>query len=168
MSPRFFINLLILLCFFTAVGAEYASADTKKWTNQWSKRHQSYVKGTKYQPYLEEQRHVQIPQWDHKEWYAEDWFAQKDSDSLIRGFYEADILWDQTTQKPKKDEEGYPILVVGPNFYRLSGYDKRRVSYVVDRAHNITDSKKDGFFMLHDWQTKMPIGVFDKNGLRLH
>ncbi len=163
-------NLLILILVLCFSGATDALADTKKWHNFWSKKHVMHGEIKGYQPYLEKNQHEQVPQWDHKEWYAEDWIAQAENggDELIQGFYDGDILRDQTSRKFGQDLEIYPILVVGPNFYRLSGYDKRRVTFIVDQVHGITKSKPDGFFMLHDWHTKLPIGVFDKNGLRLN
>lgn len=114
-------------------------------------------------PYLENPAHVQVPQWAHENWYAEDWTSQKSGLELVKGFYDADILRNQT-----KAISGVPILVVGPNFYRLSGYDKRRVSHIVDVTYGITSAKPDGAFLLRDWHTRKPIGVFDQNGLRLH
>lgn len=141
-----------------------AFADTKSfgWWG-WSKKHDYYVEGTKYNPYLENSRHLQIPQWEHKDWYAEDWLAQKDGMELVRGFYAADILKDQV-----EGHADLPVLVVGPNFYRLSGFDKRRVIHIVDMVYGITREKKNGSFVLMDWDTKTSIGMFDQNGLRLH
>ena len=163
------LNLLILLLFFCFSAGGQALADAKEWHNFWGKRHEKHGEVKAYQPYLEKNQHEQIPQWDHKEWYAEDWLAQvEDGDELMQHFYDGDILWDQTVRKKGRKLDIYPILIVGPNFYRLSGYDKRRVAHVVDQVHGITKSKPDGFFALHDWHTKLPIGVFDKDGLRFN
>lgn len=157
-------NLLILLCFVVSLGVSLpAGAEPKKSWWGWSKNHKRNVENNRYNPYLEDARHVQIPQWSHKDWYAEDWLSQKDGMELVQGFYSADILNDQIT-----NENGQPILVVGPNFYRLGGYDKRRVAHIVDVTYGVTKSKEDGSFMLMDWNSSHYIGVFDKNGLRLH
>lgn len=157
-------NILILLSFLSILSsAQQANAEVKRSWWGWSKGHNHYREIKKYHPYLENSRHVQIPQWAHENWYAEDWTSQKDGMTLIQGFYAADILRDQTT--------GYndqPVLVVGPNFYRLSGYDKRRVAHIVDVVYGITEAKLNGSFLLADWDSNRPIGVFDQNGLRLH
>lgn len=116
-----------------------------------------------FQPYLEDARELQIPQWEHEDWYVEDWTSQKDGMTLIKGFYAADILRGQTVGHAE-----LPVLVVGPNFYRLSGLDKRRVVHTVDATYGMTDKNDRAAFMLTDWNTKMPIGIFDKHGLRLH
>lgn len=157
-------NILILLSFLTIfITPITAQAEVKAFLGGWGMNHNHYRESQKYHPYLENSRHVQIPQWEHKDWYAEDWLAQKDGMELVRGFYAADILRDQKT-----GHADLPVLIVGPNFYRLSGYDKRRVAHIVDVVYGITESKKNGTFMLRDWYTKRPVGVFDKNGLRLH
>ena len=154
--------LLSFLLFFMVTDKASAESKTSWWG--WGKKHEQYRQMNGYHPYLENSRHVQIPQWAHKDWYAEDWTSQKDGMTLVRGFYAADILRDQITAK----KSALPILVVGPNFYRLSGYDKRRVAHIVDVTYGITDSRKNGAFLLQDWNTRAQIGVFDENGLRLH
>ncbi len=117
----------------------------------------------KFYPYLETPRHLQIPQWEDKNWYAEDWLSQKSGMDLVKGFYKADILRDQIAGKAEA-----PVLIVGPNFYRLSGYDKRRVATIIDKVYGITAQKVNGSFYLQDWRTKDKIGVYDQDGLRLH
>ena len=117
----------------------------------------------KAQTPLEYGRHVQIPQWAHEDWYAEDWTSQKKGMDLVQGFYDADIFRDQT-----KTDSGLPVLVVGPNFYHLSGYDKRRVVHVLDVVYGLTEQKTNGSFLLQDWHSGSMIGSFDRNGLTLH
>ncbi len=113
--------------------------------------------------YLESARHIQIPQWADQEWYVEDWTSQTDGATLIKDFYSADILRAQ-----KVGQAELPVLVVGPNFYRLSGFDKRRIATTVDAVYGITKRPTNASFILEDWYTKKPIGVFDEQGLRLH
>lgn len=160
-----FAKILILLSFLlTFADSQLAHAETKWSWWGWSSQHNHYREMKEHHPYLENSRHVQVSQWAHKDWYAEDWTSQKDGMSLIKGFYTADILRDQITT-------GYsdmPVLIVGPNFYRLSGYDKRRVVHIVDVVYGITEAQHNGSFLLTDWNTRRPIGVFDQNGLRLH
>ena len=115
-----------------------------------------------FKPYLGDTRHLQIPQWESEEWYVEDWTAQKPAMNIINGFYKADILRDQI-----KDADNVPVLVVGPNFYHLSGLDKRRVITLVDKAYTLTGPDKQGGFFLQDWYTHKIIGAFDQEGLRL-
>ncbi len=115
-----------------------------------------------YQPHLENARHIQLPQWERKSWYVENWLAQRDAMDLIEGFYKADIFRDQYEEKLQ-----LPVLIVGPSFYRLSGYDKRRVTTMLDNVYGVTQST-DGAYILKDWFTRATIGVFDQEGLRLH
>lgn len=158
------INLLILIIFMGVFGVPHqVSADTKGSLWGWSRGHNRDVEMKKYNPYLENSRHVQIPQWEHKDWYAEDWLSQRDGMEMVQGFYSADILRDQMVGHAE-----LPVLVVGPNFYRLSGYDKRRVTHIVDIVYGITRDKVNGSFILQDWHTHRPIGICDQNGLRLH
>jgi hypothetical protein len=159
-------NILILLSFMafgTVSSPAHAEKKSSFWGWSWTKRYHDYREQKYFNPLLENSRHVQVPQWEHKDWYAEDWLAQEEGIDLVRGFYAANIFQDQFTK-----ENEVPTLVVGPNFYRLSGYDKRRVTHIVDIVYGITASKEDGSFILQDWHTKMPIGNFDRNGLRLY
>lgn len=140
-------NTLTLLCFLMALPTLSACLYPEKET---------------FKPYIEDSRDVQIPQWAHKDWYAEDWLSQHDGLRLVKGFYEGDILRDQYV-----DNKELPVLVVGPNFYHLSGYDKRRVVFTVDRVYGITESNLRGAFLLQDWKTKEFIGTYNRNGLRM-
>ncbi len=161
--------LIFLVCFLSVIKADSASAEPKSWklfppSFGWSKNHENYRSFKQYNPYLEDARHLQIPQWKDENWYVEDWASQKDAMTLIKGWYSADIIRDQ-----KVGHANLPVLVVGPNFYRLSGFDKRRVVTTINVAYGIVSDQNDGkAFMLTDWYTKKPIGVFDNQGLRLH
>ena len=141
-------NILFFLCFiaFGLSACDYRVSEPKK-----------------FQPYLENSRHLQIPQWEHEDWYVEDWASQKPAMEIIQGFYEADILKDQI-----HGSDEFPVLIVGPNFYHLSGYDKRRVVTLVDSVYGISGNAKKGSFFLRDWYTHQTIGVFDQEGLHLH
>jgi len=116
-----------------------------------------------FRPYVENLRHEQIPQWENENWYVEDWTSQRDPMVLMNGFYKANIIMDQT-----KGHSHLPVLVVGPNFYHLSGLDKRRVMQTVDTVYGITDQKEYGSFLIKDWHTNRYVGAFDQNGLRLY
>lgn len=116
-----------------------------------------------FRPYLNNLRHEQVPQWEYENWYVEDWTSQRDGISLVKGFYKANIIMDQ-----KSGHNELPILVVGPNFYHLSGLDKRRVVQTIDTVYGITDQKENGSFLLKDWYSNRYIGAFDQHGLRLY
>lgn len=166
---KYLTNTLFLIAFIIVLfPVQGAMAETKGFKLfppdfNWSKNHRNYREYKEYNPYLENARHLQIPQWSNEDWYAEDWTSQKDGMTLIKGWYSADILRDQKIGHAK-----LPVLVVGPNFYHLSGLDKRRVVTVIDTTYGMTERSENGSFILTDWFTKMPIGTFDKTGLRLH
>ncbi len=116
----------------------------------------------KYNPYLENGKETQNQQWADQDWYVQDWVAQSANDkALVDGFFRSDILRDQTS------EGGVPVLVVGSNFYRLGGFDKRRVITTVDAVYGITEGGKERTIVLRDWKTRHQIGVFTKDGLQL-
>ena len=166
---KYLFNTLILCSFLVSSGVfHHAQAETKGVKLfppglNWSKNHRVYREYKEYHPHLENSRHSQIPQWESEDWYVEDWTSQVDGMTLIQGFYAADILRDQTVGHAE-----LPVLVVGPNFYHLSGLDKRRVVTTVDATYGMTARSHNASFLLTDWHTKMPIGDFDHNGLRLH
>lgn len=117
-----------------------------------------------FEPYLEDVRALQIPQWEHENWYIEDWTSQKSPDQIVRDLYKADIFKDQMTGK-----DGERILIVGPNFYHLSGLDKRKVVTLLDYTYQPSADVMNSSFFLKDWKTKQFIGVYDRSeGLRLH
>lgn len=160
----------------------FSQAESKKF-GRWSKEQSYYNQMSNFSPYLEDSRHVQIPQWQHKDWYLEDWFTQEKGIDMVKSFYEADIFRDQfqTKQKPPTDfwslerYKPYPkinnhvkTLVVGPGFYHLSGFDKRRVVAVLDATYGVTKNNKNAAFVLEDWHSKRLIGVYNQNGLELH
>lgn len=156
-------KILLLSFIFTVSFVHIAQAEQPRY---WKKQSFDFGKrqhSVPFDPYLENSRHSQIPQWEDENWYVEDWLSQEDGMSLIKGFYDADILRDQKVGHAKM-----PILVVGPNFYHLSGFDKRRVTQTIDTIYGISKSKPNGSFFLEDWYTKAYIGTFDENGLRLY
>lgn len=145
---KILLKLLILFSFMSVSSAVYAH---------------SRENTEKFHPYLEDSRHLQIPQWQDENWYLEDWTSQKSADTILRDLYRADIFEGQII-----DSEKRPVLVVGKNFYHLSGFDKRRVTTLVDSLYNVTAQGTENSFFLQDWRTKKYIGVFDSEGLRLH
>lgn len=115
-----------------------------------------------FRPYMEPPKLTHNSQWDYDDWKSSDWLQQKDSKMhLINGFYNADILRNQYM------DDDMPVLEIGPNFYNLGGHDKRRITQMVDETFNITGDNLFGSFMLYDWQSKDPIGVYTQYGLQL-
>lgn len=156
------IILLVLLFSFAPFTNPAMSMDRPSWqVLDIFTKHRSPYKS--FKPYLENTAHLQIPQWEDENWYVEDWTSQKDGLELIKGFYDADIIRDQMVAKNM-----VPVLVVGANFYHLSGLDKRRVLQTVDTVYGITSEKPNGSFLIKDWFTKEYIGAFDENGMRLN
>lgn len=158
-------NILFLLSFFVItlpVGAHAKSKDNWMPFQFWPSGHEAWTEYTRFQPYLENSKHPHNTQWAGYGWYAEDWMSQSRSNlDLVNGFYTADILRDQ------KMDDGVPVLVVGPNFYRLSGLDKRRIVTTVDTVYGVTKNGGHKTIQLRDWYTKMPIGIYTEYGLQL-
>lgn len=155
-----FRNLLILLAFLTL--AAPAQADPKPWMFGWAANHDEWTHAKKFNPHLENGKHPHITQWADEDWYAQDWISQRNGDGmkLIRDFYTTEIIHDQD------EEGGVPVLVVGPSFYRLSGFDKRRVVQTVDAVYGITRKNPNAVMLVRDWHTERAIGVYNEYGLQ--
>lgn len=137
-----------------------AKAEPKPWYWSWWPSH---WENQDFKPYLEDSKPVQNLQWDDKKWEPADWAAQSPNGNadVIEGFYKAHILHKQYVR------DHIAVLEVGPSFYQLSGYDKRRVMRVVDDVYQITTSHENGMFTLADWKTHKPIGLYTARGLQL-
>lgn len=156
LRPVFAFTLL----FAMMAGISVAKAEPKPLGLFWWPSHWETLT---FKPYLEKPTQPQNTQWDEKTWVPADWTAQRagGADELIQGFYTAGILNRQYV------DNSVPVLEVGPNFYALSGYDKRRIARVVDDRYQITSARQNGMFTLSDWRTKKPIGLYSANGLQL-
>jgi hypothetical protein len=101
-------------------------------------------------------------QLNRQNWSPDKWVSWNKGDGLglIQKWYTADILRDQMI------DDGVPVLVVGPNFYHLSGYDKRRVIETIDHVYAVTSAMPKMFY-LQDWGTKKHIGYYSPKGLVL-
>lgn len=156
---RFYIALAALGLVFCL--SHPAKADPKPWVWSWGMGH---FKNQTFQPYINDPRHPYNFQWDSQNWKPQDWVEttkNKEAMKLIRDFYFADILRDQ-------DEKlGVPRLTVGPAFYQLGGQDKRRVLATVDSVYGVTTAHENGLFMVYDWYTHKPIGIYTRDGLQL-
>jgi len=147
--------LMIAISMGCAISAP-AQAAPKCWLFGWSHKHWVHQD---FQPYLEGARGPQVARPDG--WTASDWLAQRDADPLVRGFYKADILREQTR------EGGTPVLVVGPNFYNLGATEKRQVVATIDNVYQITNARPNGMFLLRDWETGNAVGSYTAAGLQL-
>jgi hypothetical protein len=157
---RFYIALAAL-GFILSLSPHPAKAGPKPWIWSWGSDH---FKNQNFQPYINDPRHPYNFQWDYQNWKPENWVEatrDKESMKLIRDFYFADILRDQDMKL------GVPRLIVGPAFYQLGGQDKRRVLATVDSVYGVTTARENGLFMVYDWYTKKPIGIYTRDGLQL-
>lgn len=142
--------------------ASPALAEQKPWWIGWWPGHWEWTSYKKFQPYLENPKETQNQQWAAEDWYVQDWLSQNESNfALIDGFFKADILRKQTS------EGDIPVLIVGPQFYHLGGFDKRRVLTTLDTVYGITERGTHPVIVLKDWHTKREIGLFSKDGLQI-
>ena len=151
---------LAAIIFCAGVGLSGAAqAQPKVWIFGWGPE---YYHTHDFEPYLDDAKLPHYHQWDGRNWKPQDWIQQKKGElKMMRSLYFSEIISDQYY------ENDVPVLEVGPNFYNLSGYDRERVAELVDHVYNITGENKDGIFMLYDWDTEKPIGVYSAYGLSL-
>lgn len=154
---RIFLFLIaVLLC--TGLSGT-AKAEGKFFIFGWGPSHWT---DQDFEPYLQNSRHPHNPSWDSKGWKPADWAAQRNSDlDVIRGFYRADIVRDQYF------DDDTPVLEIGPNFYRLSSYDKARIAKMFDAVYAVTAAGPAGVFALYDWDSKKPVGYYSEHGLQI-
>ena len=157
-------NRLILLALFLVLmgfGAP-SFAQSKVDVFGWWHGHDEWADYSKFNGYLETGKDTQNQQWANEDWYVQDWVAQnKDAMTLVDGFFRTDIFREQG------EEGGVPVVVVGPQFYRLGGFDKRRVMTTLDAVYRVTQDGTRPVIRLKDWYTKRDIGIFTKDGLQL-
>lgn len=102
-------------------------------------------------------------QWAGNNWTPADWIKAEGGDGtkLVQKWINADIIIGSY-----KDISGVPYLEIGPNFYHLSGLDKRKVTETLDAIYQVT-ANKPGMYFIKDGQTQKVIGTFSKEGLNL-
>ena len=102
-------------------------------------------------------------QWNHQSWVPKDWIAQSGGDGvdMVQGFYNAGILADQYV------DGDTPVLEVGPAFFRLGGYDKRRVVAAVDQVYKVTGRMGRSVIRVVEDRTGKTIGFYTASGLVL-
>lgn len=126
------------------------------------KRYQtgSYQKG--FTPHLYEYGDSFPNNFKGKEWDPAAWpLSYQDRKQFTQNLFDADIIRDQYIKG-----EQVPVVVVGPNFYRLSDLDQYRICKTLDMLYGASTGKY-GHFLLQDWYSKQIIGDFTKNGLSL-
>ncbi len=57
------------------------------------------------------------------------------------------------------DNQNVPYVLVGPNFYHLSGWEKRDVAKALDVALGLTGNPTS-IYRLRDWDTKAVVGEY--------
>ena len=80
---------------------------------------------------------------------------------LINQWRKSDILAEHGV-----DKQGIAFMRVGPNFYHLSGWDKRRVARTIDEAYDFTGNTPQ-MFRLRDWCCNTIVGVYKDGELIL-
>jgi hypothetical protein len=128
---------------------------------------ESHWWGLDYEPYRYNAKNPQETQWSHGETKQKfdpaHWINTRGGISnLVRGFYQNDLIRDQYL------DDDLLVLEVGPNFYNLSGYDKRRVLSIIDKEYGVTTRLTYGVFYLRDWKSDDDIGLYTRYGLQLH
>ena len=157
-------KLLICIGILMLSTAGAAQAEQKPWMFGWWPGHWEWTSYKKFHPYLENGKQTQNQQWAAEDWYVQDWLSQHENEfALIDGFFKADILRKQTS------DDNVPVLIVGPQFYRLGGLDKRRVLTTLDEVYGITPAAGGDHptIILKDWHTKRESGIFSKDGLQI-
>ena len=155
-SAVFTASFIALMTGFAAAG--HAAPKPCYWA-WWPSHWQNLT----FKPYLDNPTQDQNSQWDNRKWTPADWAAQRPGGEkqLIAGFFTAQIFSRQYV------DNHLPVLEVGPAFYDLSGYDKRRVLRILDDAYHITSNHPNAMFTLTDWRTHKPIGLYTAYGLQL-
>lgn len=102
-------------------------------------------------------------QWMGTNWTPADWIKAEGGDGtkLVDKWMKARIIVGSY-----KDMWGTPYLEIGPNFYHLSGLDKRKVTETLDVVYQVT-ANKPGMYFIKDAETQKVIGTFSKEGLNL-
>lgn len=147
---------MAVLIGFSAAGAK---ADPKFMSVEWYGDHwtnQDFI------PYYEDGMLPQNTQWDSSSWTPRKWIGDDGVANVdfINHLQRVGVIQGNGT------EHGAPYLNVGPNFYHLSGFDKRRVIASVDAVYHVTDNQPSMFY-LRDPRTKKMIGYYNKDGLFL-
>lgn len=153
MKKSALLGLSILLVTSSAA----VHADPKPWRFSW---------GYDYPEHQPLQYFYENPRWEHPEQFKQDLANWKPQDWVNESHGSGDYLlykWEQTgILHDQKSRRGVPELVVGPNFYHLSGLDKRRVLATVDHVTGRT-AQAPYFFNVTDWKSGKLVGRWEQN-----
>lgn len=143
-----------------ATAATSAHADPKFMGIWWGPSHwqnQDYI------PHYDNGTDPHNSQWAGTNWTPADWIQSSGGDGtkLVQQWINAGIV-----SGSYKDNSGVPYLEIGPNFYHLSGLDKRKVTETLDAIYQVTAQKPHMYF-IKDAETQKVIGTFTKEGLNL-
>lgn len=119
-------------------------------------------------------------QWEGKAWDPTAWpVSYQNKNKFTQNLFDADIIRDQYIKKGHLNTKDtyinteytanggrVPVVVVGPNFYRLSDQDQHRICDTLNQLYGATDGQY-GHFLLTDWYSKKIIGEYTKTGLTL-
>lgn len=131
-------------------------AGSKPWPHiSWGS---GYEKSQNYDfvPYRDNGKKTHLQQWEHgTPWRPETWAAQHEGKEkqLLERFYVADIL------RERYEDGDVHVLVVGPNFYRLSSRDQSRIVEYADYIYKMSGDSH-GFFYLEDWNSEARLGTY--------
>ncbi len=158
MMKSYILLFFMSFTFFAMVQTAHAEpkfAGLWWWEDHW--------KNQDFNPHYDNGTDPHNSQWVGKDWSPADWIKSVGGNGtkLVDGWINAGILVGSY-----KDSDGVPYLEVGPNFYHLSGYDKRRVTQTLDAIYKVT-SVSPSMYFLKDADTKEIIGTYTKEGLNL-
>ncbi len=160
MMIKKYLSLAPVLAIFSLALPHSAEAGPKFGGLWWW---ESHWKNQDFIPYYDNGTDPHNSQWSDSTWTPADWIKASggNGESLVQTWLANGII-----AGSYKDSDGIPYLDVGPNFYHLSGYDKRRVTETLDAIYQIT-AKKPSMYYLKDPATKQVIGTYTKQGLTL-
>jgi hypothetical protein len=154
--------LAIFSAVLLAVAPAHAESEGKFldlwwWPSHWV--NQDFV------PYFDTATEPHNTQWNslNKNWTPQEWITQDGGDavSLVNRWVQVGILEDRYV------DGKIPVVIVGPNFYHLSGNDKRRVAATLDYVYALSAKSPPSMFYLEDWRTEEKIGYYTNRQLIL-
>ncbi len=101
-------------------------------------------------------------QWQGQDWDPSMWNEKWTPEVAIKKFYAAHIFHRQYVRYQR-----YPVLELGPTFFKLSDLDRRRTLQLL-MDYNDVFSKGYDAVELRDWYTKELVGSYTRKGMLLH
>lgn len=107
----------------------------------------------------------EYPQWEHMSLYGDKPTQlaphYKPAENYVAHWQEIGVVKGRGV-----DNQNVPYVLVGPNFYHLSGWEKRDVVKALDLALGLTGNPT-GIYRIRDWDTKAIVGEYGPAGLIL-